>query len=95
LADCVVHPYAVADDAGTVPSLAEHQDEIKEAYGLKEFTGAEATVEAWVDARAWTTGDGPRTIFYDAVPWLRRGRAAASGCGTLWPAARPGAAASG
>ena len=25
----------------------------------------------WIEARAWTTGDGPRAVFADSVDWLR------------------------
>ncbi|NNM97469.1 MAG: Tn3 family transposase, partial [Candidatus Dormibacteraeota bacterium] len=48
----------------------EHVEEIKEALGLKDFADAEKELEVWVDARAWTTGDGPKAIFNDAVVWL-------------------------
>ena len=48
----------------------EHADEIKRVFGLQDFAAAEEDLERWVDARAWTTGDGPRAIFDDAVAWL-------------------------
>jgi hypothetical protein len=49
----------------------EHADEIKAAYGLREFEAVEKDLREWVDARAWTTSDGPKAIFGDAVRWLR------------------------
>ena len=49
----------------------EHADEIRAACGLREFDQAEKELREWVDARAWTTGDGPKAIFLDAVRWLR------------------------
>ena len=49
----------------------EHADEIKASYGLREFEAVEKDLREWVDARAWTTCDGPKTIFTDAVRWLR------------------------
>lgn len=49
----------------------EHQDEIRETCGLKDFATAEKDFVEWVDARAWNTGDGPMTIFTDGVGWLR------------------------
>jgi TnpA family transposase len=49
----------------------EHADEIRAAYGLREFDQADKELREWVDARAWTTGDGPKAIFLDAVRWLR------------------------
>lgn len=39
--------------------------------GLREFSGAEEEFARWVHARAWNTGDGPKTIFTDGVKWLR------------------------
>jgi hypothetical protein len=48
----------------------EHRDEIKAEGGLREFTEAEGEFAAWVHARAWNTGDGPKTIFTDGVRWL-------------------------
>ena len=48
----------------------DHADEIKRVFGLQDFAAAEEDLERWVDARAWTTGDGPRAIFDDAVAWL-------------------------
>jgi len=47
-----------------------HAEEIKVAYGLKDFASAEKDLERWADARAWTTGDGPKAIFNDAIAWL-------------------------
>jgi TnpA family transposase len=49
----------------------EHRDEIKAEGGLREFAEAEGEFAAWVHARAWNTGDGPKTIFADGVKWLR------------------------
>lgn len=66
------------DDASQVKRYTErratrfgHQDEIREACGLKDFGTAEKDFIRWVDARAWNTGDGPKTIFTDGVGWLR------------------------
>jgi hypothetical protein len=55
----------------------EHTWEIRERHHLREFAEAEADLEAWADARAWTTGDGPKVIFNDAVEWGRPARSAA------------------
>ncbi|MEV0238165.1 DUF4158 domain-containing protein [Nonomuraea sp. NPDC050786] len=49
----------------------EHQEAIRKAYALKEFSQAEADFIAWASARAWNTGDGKKTIFCDGVTWLR------------------------
>jgi len=48
----------------------EHAEEIKRACGLRDFTAVARDLETWVDARAWTTSDGPRAIFNDAIGWL-------------------------
>ncbi|MGH3550297.1 MAG: DUF4158 domain-containing protein [Pseudonocardiaceae bacterium] len=50
----------------------EHVEEIKKVFGLKDFADHEAELVAWVDARAWNSGDGPTAIFHDAVRWLRK-----------------------
>jgi TnpA family transposase len=49
----------------------EHAEEIKAEFGLHDFEEREKELRDWVDARAWTTGDGPKAIFADAVRWLR------------------------
>ncbi len=48
----------------------EHAEEIKRARGLRDFGEVAGELEDWVDARAWTTGDGPKAIFNDAIGWL-------------------------
>jgi len=49
----------------------EHADEIKAEFRLRDFEEREKQLRDWVDARSWTTGDGPKVIFVDAVRWLR------------------------
>jgi hypothetical protein len=49
----------------------DHAWEIQHAFGLRDFAAARAELSEWVDARAWTTGDGPKAIFTAAVIWLR------------------------
>ncbi len=49
----------------------DHQWEIRREYGLKEFAVVEDELRQWVAARSWTSGDGPKAIFTDAVGWLR------------------------
>ena len=49
----------------------EHAEEIKAEFKLQDFEAREKELRGWVDARSWTTGDGPRVIFVDAVRWLR------------------------
>jgi Domain of unknown function (DUF4158) len=61
----------------------DHQWEIRRAFGLREFTGAEAELRAWVAARSWTSGDGPKAIFTDAVAWLREHQVLLPGVTTL------------
>ncbi|MFI6803383.1 DUF4158 domain-containing protein, partial [Streptosporangium canum] len=61
----------------------EHQEVIRDAYALKEFSEAEADFVAWADARAWNTGDGKKTIFYDGVTWLRTKKILLPGVTTL------------
>jgi len=54
------------------PTRFEHAEEIKRVLGLTDFGDAESELAAWIDARAWTTGGGPKAIFLDAVGRLRK-----------------------
>jgi hypothetical protein len=35
-----------------------------------DFTAVARELEERVDARVWTTSDGPRAIFNDAIGWV-------------------------
>jgi TnpA family transposase len=61
----------------------DHQWEIRRVYGFKEFGAVEAELRAWVAARSWTSGDGPKAIFGDAVGWLRERDVLLPGVSTL------------
>ena len=61
----------------------EHRDEIKAAYGLREFPEAEAEFAQWVRSRAWNTGQGPKAMFTDGVQWLRANAVLLPGVTTL------------
>lgn len=61
----------------------EHAEEIRGVLTLRDFADAEPELTAWVDARAWTTGDGPKGIFNDAVAWLLDRRVLLPGVTTL------------
>lgn len=61
----------------------DHQDEIRTAYGLRDFSTVEAEFAQWVDARAWNTGDGNKSIFTDGVMWLRTNQVLLPGVTTL------------
>jgi len=41
----------------------EHVRELRRVLEYKDFSEAEAVLRAWVDARAWTTGEGPKALF--------------------------------
>jgi Domain of unknown function (DUF4158) len=41
------------------------------ALQWKDFTDVDGEFAAWVAARSWTSGDGPKAIFTDRVGWLR------------------------
>ncbi|CAM01625.1 DUF4158 domain-containing protein [Saccharopolyspora erythraea] len=55
------------DDASCVKSYGEramtrleHQWEIRRAEKWREFSEVEGELGEWIEARAWTTGDGPK-----------------------------------
>lgn len=62
----------------------DHAWEIQRAYGLKDIAEAEEQLREWVAARSWTSGDGPKAIFNDAVRWLRERNRRPSGCRRDW-----------
>ncbi len=49
----------------------EHQWEIVREYRWQDITAVQTELTRWVDDWAWTTGDGPKAIFDDAIGWLR------------------------
>ncbi len=61
----------------------EHREEIKAAYGLREFSQAGDEFAQWARSRAWNTGQGPKTIFADGVRWLRSNAVLLPGVTTL------------
>lgn len=61
----------------------EHQAEIAEANGYRDFSAAEAEFRRWLDDQSWTTGDGPKALFYAAAAWLRQQRVLLPGVSTL------------
>jgi Domain of unknown function (DUF4158) len=50
----------------------EHRWEISEVDGWHDFASFREELMAWIDHRAWTTGDGPKTVFDQVIVWLRR-----------------------
>jgi hypothetical protein len=61
----------------------EHVWEIRRRYGYSDFAEAAREFEAWMDARAWTTGDGPKALFDAGVAWLRERQVLLPGVTTL------------
>ena len=48
----------------------EHAGEIQRVHGYRDFAELEGEFTGWLDARAWTTGDGPKALFDSAIGWL-------------------------
>jgi TnpA family transposase len=51
-----------------------HAGEIQESGGWRDFAEVRDELSVWLDARAWTTGDGPKSLFDAAVGWLHERR---------------------
>ena len=60
-----------------------HAGEIQEAGGWRDFAEVSAELSEWLDARAWTTGDGPKALFDAAAGWLRERRVLLPGSSRL------------
>ncbi|MGW3473635.1 Tn3 family transposase [Saccharopolyspora sp. NPDC000995] len=78
------------DDAACVKSYGErektrfeHVWELRQVGGWREFSAVETELGEWIEARAWTTGDGPKALFDAAVGWLRERRVLLPGVTTL------------
>ncbi|WP_433211238.1 DUF4158 domain-containing protein [Microtetraspora malaysiensis] len=61
----------------------EHMWELRAELGYRDLAAVEAELRSWVDARAWTTGDGPKALLDASVGWLRERRVLLPGVSTL------------
>lgn len=52
----------------------EHQWEVRRVEQWRGFAEVSAELGEWVEAWAWTTGDGPKALFDALVAWLRERR---------------------
>lgn len=68
----VADPSCVKAYAQREKTRLEHQWEISRTDGYRDFAAGREELAAWVDHRAWTTGDGPRALFDAAVAWCRQ-----------------------
>jgi len=48
----------------------EHAWEIQRVLGFTDFAGSQDDLAVWIEARCWTTGDGPKIVFREAIEWL-------------------------
>ncbi|MGW1997778.1 Tn3 family transposase [Embleya sp. NPDC001921] len=60
-----------------------HAGEIQDAGGWRDFAEVRDELVVWLDARAWTTGDGPKALFDVAAGWLRERRVLLPGASRL------------
>jgi TnpA family transposase len=79
----IADPAVVKRYTERVKTKSDHQQEIRRKYGLRDFADAEAELAGWMAARAWTSGDGPKAIFLDAMTWLRERKVLLPGVTTL------------
>lgn len=78
------------EDASLLKAYGEREntrlDQVRELRRLleyREFAESESELRTWVDARAWTTGEGPKALFDAAAGWLRERRVLLPGMTTL------------
>jgi TnpA family transposase len=76
-------PSCLKTYAGRDKTRLEHQWEITRLHGYRDFASAEAELSTWIGDRAWTTGEGPRTLFGGAIGWLRERRVLLPGVSVL------------
>ena len=79
----IANPAVVKRYTERAKTKSDHQQAIRWKYGLRDFADAEAELTEWVAARAWTSGDGPKAIFLDAMTWLRERKVLLPGVTTL------------
>lgn len=81
----VIDASAVSRYAGRQSTQWEHAAEIRQAYGYRDFTdeGAQQDLRAFIGARAWTRTEGPRSLFDQAVAWLREQKVLLPGASIL------------
>ncbi len=60
-----------------------HAGEIQESGGCRDFAEVREELVVWLDARARTTGDGPKALFDSAAGWLREERVLLPGVSRL------------
>jgi hypothetical protein len=70
------------------PTPFDHQQEIRRVYRWKDFASVEPEFVAWVAARSWTSGDGPKAIFIDGGGVAAGTEGAAAGRDDPGPAGR-------
>lgn len=61
----------------------DHARELRRVLEYTEFAEVEAELRVWVDAQAWTTGEGPKALFDAAAGWLRERRVLLPGVTSL------------
>jgi TnpA family transposase len=80
----VVDPSVIKGYSEREATARVHAREIRRVYGFRDL-GEELVgdLRAFVEARAWTHGEGPHALFDRATAWLRRRRVLLPGVTTL------------
>ncbi|MFD9456692.1 DUF4158 domain-containing protein [Streptomyces sp. NPDC059985] len=76
-------PACLGEYAARPKTAYEYTWEIRDVYGYREFSAAEAEVRAFLAARVWASLEGPRALFDRAVVWLVDNRVLLPGITTL------------
>ncbi|MCI2423734.1 DUF4158 domain-containing protein [Saccharopolyspora sp. K220] len=67
----IADPSCLKDYGERDGTARTHAGEIQKTEGWRNFSEVTSELSEWLDARAWTTGAGPKPLFDAAVGWLR------------------------
>jgi hypothetical protein len=68
----IADPSCVKAYSQRVNTKWEHQREIRQCTGWRDYGEGSAELAQWLDRRCWNTGETSAQLFYGAIGWLRQ-----------------------